>query len=266
MKDHIKIKTSLTLWDRIIVFQDNTTVKGILFVYIFLLIFFGRAFFLGDINYLWFKFSDSDETQGYVNNVLSTSYRTAEGDRISHYFYTYVLDGETHFGDCYSTWDYRTGETAAVEYLPNFENKSRLYKSSNAPYDGKITLWGLPLVFLLIYILRSQYIKLNSIQKLLKNAYLIKARLISSEPYVEHGYDEDDGAYSYTAMYTLIYEYEFNGETKQTHVETEERELFPQNADLLISVKDPSLVILRNCLPEATALRIRKMKKKLSLP
>lgn len=262
MKDKIKIQARLNFWDRFIILQGSATVKGMLFVYIILFIAFGSRVVQGDVNLLWYKIFDTRNASGYVTAILPTHYND-NGGSVHQYFYSFQLDGETHFGDSYTSNLYDFDEQLNIEYLPSFSNYSRIYGSQNAPYDGDGPLVGFLLATLLLLVARSPYKKMKQTKKLLKDAYLISANLISSEPYVEVGSSiyESNTVSTQIAMYTLTYEYEWEGQIHHTSTDTEDRYLFPEETDLLVSASNSEIVVLVNCLPDSVAVNIRKMKK-----
>ena len=149
---------------------------------------------------------------------------------------------------------------------PIESNFSRINGSQNAAYDGEGLFVAFLLVMLFLVVSRNPYRKMKYTKALLKDAYLISARLISSEPYVEVESNENSGnSYEVTSMYTLTYEYEWGGQVHHTTTDTSERYLFPEETDLLVHASNPEIVVLLNCLPDGTAVRIRKMKKQLQL-
>lgn len=264
MENHIKIQTRLGFWDAFSIIQSSATVKGLLFIYIVMFIAFGSRVYQGDIHTFWYKIFEVKEVSGYINSSYPTPYEDAEGGTIYNYFYSFQLDGAMYFGDSYSSNIYSLDQSLIIEYIPALSMFSRIYGTNNAPHDTEALFVAFLLLILFLIVVRKPYKKMKHTKNLLKDAYLIPAHLISSEPYVEIGSnDETSGdAYSVTAMYTITYKYEWEGQIHHTSTDTTERYLFPQETDLLVNASNPEMVVLVNCLPDGVAVRIRKMKKR----
>lgn len=230
----------LSINNYISLYLNGCYIKSILAIWLINGIVLTLLYSDGDTDDFKLNFSSTVTTDAYIKNIEETNV-SVNGQDIDKYFYSFSVDNNIYFSQCYGPFYLDIDDKVLVEYLPNNPNVSRIVSSDNSTVGlFPIYLFGIAsIIFSILLIMHvAKTIKYGSI---ISRGELIEAKQISKEA--------TNTKINNRRVYKLIYTYEVYGINQELVHKTTEPNKFKNTERVVYNQDAPASGIIFSTLP-----------------